>query len=312
MTTEKIRSCFLGLAVGDALGVPVEFKDRKILQENPVVGMRENGTWRQLAGTWSDDSSLTFCLAESMVNGYHPIDIGLKMVDWLTTGYWGAHHKVFDIGITTRIALMRIKKGEDPLTAGEVEVDSNGNGSLMRIAPAALYFASETDETLYNRVKEISSITHGHFRSIFSCYIFSKMLIALAKNDEKLSTYQKVVEQVTDFATRQGFELSELKMFNRVLSGNIQDVDGSEIQSTGYVLHTLEASLWCLLTTNSFSEAVLKAVNLGGDTDTTGCVTGAMAGVLYGEKQIPSEWTNVLARHNDIVSLAERFHSAIR
>src|SRR5687767_9896210 len=102
---ENIKSCFLGFAVGDALGVPVEFNNRELLQARPVKQMMGHGTWNQLPGTWSDDSSLAFCLAESLVNGYDPTDIGKKFVAWYTTGYWGAHHKLFDIGQTTRIAL---------------------------------------------------------------------------------------------------------------------------------------------------------------------------------------------------------------
>src|SRR5690242_2087563 len=122
---ENIESCFIGLAVGDALGVPVEFRSRSTLERDPVQSMRAFGAWHQPAGTWSDDSSLTFCLAESLLKGYDLNDIGQTFVKWKADGYWGAHHKVFDIGGTTRLALGRVQKGEDPRFSGEMDEDSN-------------------------------------------------------------------------------------------------------------------------------------------------------------------------------------------
>jgi ADP-ribosyl-[dinitrogen reductase] hydrolase len=311
-TTDKVKACFLGLAVGDALGVPVEFSERPDLMSNPVRHMQGYGTWDQPPGTWSDDSSLSFCLAESLTTGYDPVDIGTKFVRWYTDGYWGAHHKFFDIGLTTRVALTRIMSGKDPVRAGETREQSNGNGSLMRIAPAALYFAHETDDLLYERLKEISSITHGHFRSVLSCFIFSKILIALFQGQDKNNAYQNMVSAVNDFAARHQFDGEDLKPFQWILSGKIDTMTTDQVSSTGYVLHTLEASLWCLLTTSTYSQAVLKAVNLGGDTDTTACVTGALAGVYYGRGEIPQTWIETLARKDDVIDLAERFAEHIK
>jgi ADP-ribosyl-[dinitrogen reductase] hydrolase len=308
----KVKGCFLGLAVGDALGVPVEFKERAYLMGNPVRDMQGYGTWNQPPGTWSDDSSLSFCLAESLTKGYNPADIGAKFVRWYTDGYWGAHHKLFDIGLTTRVALTRIGNGEDPVRAGETGEQSNGNGSLMRIAPAALYFAHETDDVLYERIKEISSITHGHFRSVLSCFIFSKILIALFQGQDKNNAYRNMVSVVNDFAATHQFDNDELKPFQWILSGKIDTMNINQVSSSGYVLHTLEASIWCLLTTSTYSQAVLKAVNLGGDTDTTGCVTGALAGTCYGRGEIPQTWIETLARKEDIIDLAEQFAGYVK
>ncbi|AYB30923.1 ADP-ribosylglycohydrolase family protein [Chryseolinea soli] len=312
MKFENITSCFLGLAIGDALGVPVEFKGRSYFSNQPVRGMLGYGTWNQPPGTWSDDSSLTFCLAESLVAGYDLNDIGKKFVAWYSNGYWGAHHKLFDVGGTTRVALARIRDGEDPKFAGELDEDSNGNGSLMRIAPAPLYFCNETDEVLFERIKEISSVTHGHFRSVLSCFIFSKVMIELFKGEDKSSALQNAVEATKDFSHRSEFNVAELEKFDRVLSGKIQHVHANQISSSGYVLHTLEAALWCFLNTDSYRDAVLKAVNLGGDTDTTGCVAGALAGLYYGESSLPMEWTIALAREKDIIKLAGDFTESIK
>jgi ADP-ribosylglycohydrolase len=246
------------------------------------------------------------------VNGYDPADIGKKFVAWYSNGYWGAHHKLFDVGATTRMALARIRDGEDPISAGEVSEESNGNGSLMRIAPASVYFSFRGEDVMYERIKEVSSMTHGHFRSVFSCYIFSKFIAELFKGNDKFDSYKSAISSVNDFAARNRFAQSELKLFEGILSGKIDKAKIATIESSGYVVHTLEASFWCFLTTNSFQDAVLKAVNLGGDTDTTGCVTGAMAGLHYGPQAIPAEWLNVLARKNDITKLSEDFNESLK
>jgi len=310
--TDKVKGCFLGLAVGDALGVPVEFKSRESLAENPVTDMRGFGVWNQPPGTWSDDSSLSFCLAESLTQGYDPINIGLKFSNWVTKGYWGAHGKLFDIGGTTRMALNRIQMGLDPRFAGETGENSNGNGSLMRIAPASLYFSRETEDVLYERIKEVSSMTHAHFRSVFSCFIFTRFLIELFQGKNKHEAYHNTTSTVNDFIKRNNFDELELKPFQWILLGKLNEMKVNAISSTGYVIHTLEASLWCFLASDSYSEAVLKAVNLGGDTDTTGCVTGALAGVYYGKDAIPEAWLDVLARKEDIIKLSEDFTASLK
>jgi ADP-ribosyl-[dinitrogen reductase] hydrolase len=302
-----IRSCFLGLATGDALGVPVEFRTRSFLKEFPIKEMLGYGVWNQPPGTWSDDSSLTFCLAESLVDGYNIDDIGKKFVAWFERGYWGAHNKLFDIGGTTRVALNRIKMGLDPRASGERGEDSNGNGSLMRIAPAAIYFRNLTDEELFAHIGEISSITHAHFRSVMACTIYSIFIRELLSGHSKMESMTNTISAIEQLNQKHQFDADEMRVFTWILNKPLHLSSEEAIQGSGYVIHTLEASLWCFLTTDSFSEAVLKAVNLGQDTDTTGCVTGALAGLFYGESSIPSEWRSKLAREKDIVQLAENF-----
>ncbi|HEY5751207.1 MAG TPA: ADP-ribosylglycohydrolase family protein [Chryseolinea sp.] len=312
MKFENIKSCFLGLAIGDALGVPVEFRSRSYFKAQPVTDMLGYGTWNQPPGTWSDDSSLTFCLAESLVQGYDLQDIGKKFVAWYSEGYWGAHHKLFDIGGATRASLSRIKDGEDARFSGELDEESNGNGSLMRMAPAPLYFCNEPDEVLFQRIQEISSITHGHFRSVLSCVIFSKVMIELLKGVEKSKALQNASAFIRDLSFKNKFNANEMKNFDRILSGRIQRVEVDQIHSSGYVLNTLEAALWCFLRTDSYRDAVLKAVNLGEDTDTTACVTGALAGLYYGEQSLPEAWRKRLAREQDIVKLSEDFTESVK
>lgn len=312
MKFENIKSCFIGLAIGDALGVPVEFRSRSYFKDQPVTDMLGYGTWNQPPGTWSDDSSLTFCLAESLIHGYDLHDIGRKFVAWYSEGHWGARHKLFDIGGTTRASLNRIKDGEDPRFTGELDEESNGNGSLMRIAPAALYFCNEPDEVLFQRIREISSITHGHFRSVLSCVIFSKIMIELLKGVEKFEALQNTSAFISSLSRKNEFNASEMTHFDRILSGKIGGLDVDQIYSSGYVVHTLEAALWCFLQTDTYRDAVLKAVNLGEDTDTTACVAGALAGLYYGEQSLPVAWMERLAREQDIVRLSEDFTESIK
>jgi ADP-ribosyl-[dinitrogen reductase] hydrolase len=309
---DKVQACFLGLAVGDALGVPVEFRDRSYFRDHTVKEMLGYGTWNQPPGTWSDDSSLAFCLAESLSRGYDLNDVAKKFVDWHYEGYWGAHHKCFDIGGATRAAIIALKKGESPLFSGGLDEDSNGNGSLMRIAPAAFYFSRVSDDKLYQGVKKVSSITHGHFRSVFSCYVFCKFLIELSHGQDKTLSLRNVGKEISDFSINRQFNPNEIKRFERILDGSIVEADESSIHGSGYVLHTLEAAIWCFMTTDNYREAVLKAVNLGDDTDTTACVTGALAGLYYGREAIPAEWLNILARKNDIMKLSEDFTDSLK
>lgn len=307
----NVKGCFLGLAVGDALGVPVEFRNRTTLRRNPVREMTGYGAWNQPPGTWSDDSSMAFCVAESLLNGYNINDMANRFVKWMTEGYWGAHHEVFDVGGTTRSALTRVQRGENPLFSGDFEEESNGNGSLMRIAPAAIYFAGEHDTALLEKMTELSGITHRHFRSVFSCFIFSKFIANIISVRNKEEAFFNLQKQIQGFVKAKNFYQPELDNFSRVIHGSLSALDESEISSSGYVLHTLEASIWCFLNTSSYEESVLRAVNLGGDTDTTACVTGALAGLYYGVDQIPSRWINTLARKSDIGNLAAEFYQCI-
>lgn len=308
---ENIEGCFLGLAIGDALGVPFEFSTRNVLKASPVTTTCGFGTWSQPTGTWSDDSSLTFCLAESLTQGYDVNDIGQSFVRWMKEGYWGAHHSVFDIGGTTRLSLQRIVNGQSPLHSGGFEEESNGNGSLMRIAPASIYFSKRDDDFLMERMREVSGITHMHFRSVFSCFIYSKLISAIIQGLEKMDAYRLAIKQITDYARHQKFNLSELRRFNRILDGSLPAETEEGIYSDGYVINTLAASIWCFLTEDTYKGAVLKAVNLGEDTDTTACVTGALAGLYYGSNEIPHHWKSVLARREDIIRLAKDFQKCM-
>ncbi|MGI9653457.1 ADP-ribosylglycohydrolase family protein [Chryseobacterium sp. RLHN22] len=307
-----VKAGIFGVCIGDALGVPVEFKTRELLKSFPVENMREFGSWNQPKGTWSDDSSLTLCIAEQLTKGYDLEKIGENFVKWVKYGHWTAHGRLFDIGGTTRHSIARLMKGESARFSGNIFEEDNGNGSLMRTLPLAFYLKDvENIEKLYQTVKEVSSITHGHFRSVFACFIYVIFAIELIKRKDKKEAYHHTQKTALEFAENQGFNLKEVQLFDRVLKNDISEYNEDTISSGGYVLHSLEASLWCFLNSASYSEAVLKAVNLGEDTDTTGAITGGIAGIYYGFESIPEEWTNVLARKNDIENLCIKLETQL-
>lgn len=304
----EIRSALFGLSVGDALGVPVEFKTREYLQQNLVKEMMGYGTWNQPPGTWSDDSSLSFCLAESLTKGYNLDDIAANFVKWKQDAFWSAHNEVFDIGNSTYAAISKLSKGITPLLAGGMNEGDNGNGSLMRILPLLFYIHNLTIKKRYERVLEVSSLTHAHFRSVLACFIYLEFAREILKEKNKEEIYTKVVLNINSFLKQQQFSSNEVHYFNRILSKKIYEQAEENIHSSGYVLHTLEASLWCFFNSVNFEDAVLKAVNLGSDTDTTACVTGGLAGIYYGFESIPKNWINVLARKNEIDDLCHRLY----
>jgi ADP-ribosyl-[dinitrogen reductase] hydrolase len=306
LRTERILGGLWGAVIGDALGVPVEFTDRKEREKDPVTDMRGYGTWNQRPGTWSDDSSLLLCTAESLVNGFDTNDMGSRFVKFWKEGYWTPYGKVFDIGGTTRKAIARIAAGVEPEMAGVNSEDSNGNGSLMRILPVGLRYADRPSPELLECVHRVSCLTHRHPRSQMACGIYCLMAASLTSGQEPEEAYNRMIDEAKKVYTTPLFS-AELPHFERILSSRLKTLPVDQISSDGYVVHTLEASIWCVLTSTSFREAVLNAVNLGGDTDTTGCVTGGLAGIYYGIRDIPTDWIDKLARMTEIRELFERF-----
>jgi ADP-ribosyl-[dinitrogen reductase] hydrolase len=303
-----IKDALLGLAVGDALGVPNEFKPREEFEVKPVIDMDGYGTYNLPPGTWSDDTSLSLCLAEALTNGFNLDAIATNFQKWFNSNYWTARGEVFDIGITTRESIDRLSRGVQPDLAGGFDEDENGNGSLMRILPLLFYIKNFSINERFRLIKSVSSITHGHIRSIIACFYYLEFARLLLDGEEKHLIYNKLKTEIPAFLHSIRISSSEIKQFDRLLKEEIGNRSKAEISSTGYVLHSLEASVWCLLTTDNYRDAVLRAVNLGNDTDTTAAITGGLAGILYGADSIPASWLNMLARRADIEDLAERLH----
>lgn len=303
----KVFGGLIGLCVGDALGVPVEFVSRTALEKNPLEMMNGYGTHNQPLGTWSDDSSLTFCLMESLCEGYDTDDIAKRFVKWYEEGYWTAQGEVFDIGNATMQAIVRIQRGCKAEEAGGKTQYDNGNGSLMRILPLSFYLLYKNDVAQrFKIVKEVSSITHAHTRSVMACFFYVELAISLIKG----KNFDEAMDITVSTFDSLFCDNIEREHFQRILDKNVVQISQKDIYSSGYVIHSLEAALWCIKNSNSYKDVILKAVNLGEDTDTTAAIAGGLAGIMYGQESIPHEWIDSLARKDEILRLCQRFNSA--
>ena len=309
---EIIKAGVFGVITGDALGVPVEFTSRAERKTDPVTDMREYGTHSQPKGTWSDDSSMALATMDSIIlrGGIRYDDIMEKFEKWLLHGDYTPHGDTFDVGMTCAKAISRYHKGVDPRECGGKGEYDNGNGSIMRIMPVSLYVGLNEDywnkdyldEAVYD-IHGVSCLTHGHPRSQMGCMIYTSMCHELIyrKNRTVLETLQCAIDRTLEYYSKAWEEYSwfdsefhkEIKadsykrLRDLISFGNLAE---SEISSGGYVVHTLEAAIWCLLNSDSYADSVLKAVNLGDDTDTTGAVAGGLAGLCYGYDSIPKDW----------------------
>jgi ADP-ribosylglycohydrolase len=226
----------------------------------------------------------------------------------MNTGDWSAHGAAFDIGGTTRKALVAYQHGTSSDSCGGSLETDNGNGSLMRILPLAFLPIDEVE--MFDAVRKVSGITHRHPRSVLGCYLlvaFAKMLLS----GEKLPEAYLRLREVCKASIKFGVPIGEIEKYTEILNLEFSSNRRDQVRSTGYVLDTFEAVLFCLLTTSDFESAVLTAVNLGDDTDTTAAITGGLAGILY-PSQLPARWLQVLSRRQDISDLAARFERSLR
>lgn len=315
LTALKVKSMLLGLAVGDALGVPVEFTKRESLKRNPVVGMRSAGAWRQPAGTWSDDTSLAVAAMDSIINQkkIDYSDIMRNFSRWLYRDEFNANDVTFDCGNTTGSAISNFVGGATPENCGMTDKHSNGNGSLMRILPAVVYAyakASTEDEAL-DIVHKISALTHAHPISLVGCGIYYFIAAQIFDGKNLNDAINDGLKQAQEFYIRREKFMDALKVYHRLFDKNFAALPEDEIESYGYVVVTLEAAIWCLMNTENYKDSVLKAVNLGSDTDTVGAITGCISGLYYGLKEIPEDWLQTLKKRDYLENLAEKFFFAI-
>lgn len=312
---KTIKDGIIGLAIGDAIGVPVEFQSREELKQNPVVDLRGFGVHYQPPGTWSDDSSLTFCTAEALLKEFNLLEIARNFILWKYRMFWTPHGEVFDIGIQTSRAIERLREivnsqEYDNLKYLKYDADeyTNGNGSLMRILP--LYYCIQGNiEDNFDIIWEVSALTHGHIRSSIACLIYLIMVDELMSGKTKQESYQNTRNRIVGFFQEKDIVDREKQLFDRIVEGDIQLLKVEDIKSTGYVIHTLEASFWCFLNTETFEDCILKAVNLGEDTDTIGAIAGGLAGIYYGAHSFPENWTNNLVMLNQIEDLCNRLEA---
>lgn len=314
---KHVLSGTMGLAAADALGVPVEFMDREVLAQDPVVGMRAYGTHNKPAGTWSDDTSMTLCLMNSLAKGLDYDGILRNFLKWYRNGEFTADGETFDVGTTTRAALERFERGNPALECGGFDEYDNGNGSLMRVLPLVFYLRAiygphfqDTSEA-FDIIHDVSALTHAHRRSQIACGIYLSIAAEILNGHVLDSAIHLGIRRATEYYESQTGFAEELSHFSRLSDEGFKDKPKAEISSSGYVVSSLEAALWCLLNTSDYAGCVLEAVNLGDDTDTVAAIAGGLAGLAYGYEAIPQDWLKVLRRRECIEHACRAFSASL-
>ena len=231
---------------------------------------------------------------------------------WLDKGQYTAHGEVFDVGIATQRALHCFRKGTEPLKCGGTSEQDNGNGALMRILPLAFYCKSTEDKAFMDIIHNVSSLTHAHKRSHIACGMYLIISKSLLEESDLKSTIDSSLKKAKEYYGNKKEYAEDLEHYKRLFKNDFSELPEKEIKSSGYVVDTLEAALWCLLNTDNYRDCVLRAVNLGEDTDTVAAVAGGLAGMAYGVEGIPKEWLNQLARREYIEKLCEDFCWSLR
>lgn len=313
----KIDDLIFGVATGDAMGFPVQFFKREQAKAANVKKMLGHWTGNYPAGTWSDDTSLTLALADSLseTEGIDYDDIMRRFLLWLEGGSYTPKGKTFDIGQTCFNAIERFKKGVPPLECGGQKERECGNGSLMRISPLVFYIQKKfgkgafENPKVFELIHNVSRLTHAHPIALLGCDIFIAMLFSILNGTEKEKALLYTCEKVSSFVNQNPEYKDAFSKYDRLLAPDFCSLSEEKISSTGYVVDTLESAVWSFLTTDSYRECILKVVNLGGDTDTIGAVAGAMAALYYAdspEKGIPEEWKELLQNKELLMSVSKK------
>ena len=304
-------AAIIGHAVGDAMGFPTEFSKREELLKNPVLEMIDSPDEGQPAGSWSDDTAMEIATIDSFIHKkcFDYKDIMDRWVKWINESEYTSTGVTFDIGRTCLKAIKKYCNGSAPLQCGSTSINENGNGSLMRILPVALYaYMRNLDDISIQRLTdEMSSLTHAHEVSRLGCYIYVQFVICLLKGYEKEDAYRYV--QDLDYSS---YNVNSINLYTRILDGQIEGQILDDIKSTGYIVDTLECVLWIFMNARNYKEAIIASTNIGGDTDTIGAIVGSMAGIYYGIDSIPSKWLDKLQRKEYLVELTSKFERCVK
>lgn len=303
---DKIRGSLIGLAVGDALGVPLEFT--KPDSFDPVEDMVGGGPFNLKPGEWTDDTSLTLCLALSLIEmkGFDPVDQLGRYLKWYQEGYLSVNGKCFDIGNTTHDALLRFEETGEPYCGSDDEF-SAGNGSIMRLAPVPIFYHEKPSEALeYAGLS--SRTTHQHPLTIDACKYMAGIIVGALTGSSKEEILRERYSPVPEYWTRNPLS----PKIDEVACGSFKELEPPIIRGRGFVVKSLEAALWAFHNTDNFKDGCLKAVNLGEDADTTGAIYGQIAGAYYGETEIPGKWRKKLVKYDLISDIADKLINTIK
>jgi ADP-ribosyl-[dinitrogen reductase] hydrolase len=292
-TLERFHGSLLGLACGDAVGTTVEFRPRGSFR--PVTGMTGGGPFSLEPGQWTDDTSMALCLAASLVErgGFDAADQMQRYCSWMDEGYLSATGECFDIGMTVSAALRRFRETGDPFS-GSTHPRTAGNGCLMRLAPVPMFYFGDRDAAI-EHAGHSARTTHGAQECVEASRLFGAMLwLALSGADKE------------EILLGHGITGLQSQRLASIAAGDYRAFDATAIRGNGYVVDSLEASLWCFASTSTFEDAILCAANLGDDADTTAAICGQLAGAFYGVTAIPEQWRSRLAMAGTIRVLADR------
>jgi ADP-ribosyl-[dinitrogen reductase] hydrolase len=292
---DRAIGALLGLAVGDAVGTTLEFKERDSCQ--PLTDMVGGGPFDLKAGEWTDDTAMALALADSLRgrNDLDEHDLLQRFVDWRDQGTYSCTGDCFDIGITTSTALTRWQQTGN-LHSGSTDPNSAGNGSLMRLAPVAIRFWRDRAK-LRDVAARQSKTTHAAPEAVDACVAFAEVL---ADAIEGLPMSEVLRNRSGDYTGQ----------IDKIMKGSWRGKQRDDMRASGYVAHTLEAALWSVGRTSNYRSAVLMAANLGEDADTTAAVAGQLAGALYGASGVPAGWKDDVAWGARIIATASGLLSA--
>ena len=306
-TRDRFRGCLLGLAAGDALGTTLEFKKPGTFQ--PIDDMVGGGPFGLKPGQWTDDTSMALCLAESLIEsgGFDAADQMRRYVRWWREGHLSSSSEpAFDIGNTVAGALSSFENTGEPYS-GSADSRSAGNGSLMRLAPAPMWFAGDPAEAI-ERSAESLRTTHGAEEAVDACRYFGGLLVGALRGVDKetlLGARYCPVEGL--------WERSPLaEKIAGIADGSFKRREPPDIRARGYVVDSLEAALWAFHRSRSYRDGALLAVNLGDDADTVGAIYGQIAGAYYGVGAIPAGWRELLTMSAKIASMADSLYEGAR
>ena len=288
---DRTRGALLGLATGDAVGTTLEFKPRGSFE--PITDMVGGGPFSIAPGQWTDDTAMALALADSLLacSGHDPRDQLERYIRWWKHGEMSCTGHCFDIGNTVRGALQRYLDTGRP-DAGPTHPRTAGNGSIMRLAPVVLAYAPDPEATLAAAAAS-SRTTHGAPEAVDACRLLAEILLrALDGADPETALVGIDGPRASDALAT-------------LAQGAYRTKTAEQIRGSGYVVESLEAALWCVSTTRTFEEAILRAANLGDDADTTAALAGQVAGALYGASGIPPRWLDRLAWRKRLTETAD-------
>jgi ADP-ribosyl-[dinitrogen reductase] hydrolase len=301
----RYRGALIGLAAGDAVGTTVEFRAPGTFAR--VTDMVGGGPFHLPAGAWTDDTSMALCLAESLVEcrGFDPVDQLERYVLWYRDGYWSSTGRCFDIGGATRAALEQFERTHEPYP-GDGDPQAAGNGPLMKLAPIALAYAAHPAEAI--RCAGLSArTTHGAGEAVDACRYWAALLVgALDGTDLRGLIGGDAYAPAPGLWEREPLH----PKIAAVAAGSFHEKSPPAIRGSGYIVDALEAALWAVHSTHDFEAAVLAAVNLGDDADTTAAIAGQLAGAIYGVDAIPKRWRDQIVRRDEILGLADALMTA--